>query len=284
MLRKIIEVDEELCNGCGLCIPECPEGALQIIDEKARLVSDLFCDGLGACIGFCPEGAMTVTEREAEEYDERKVMANIVQHGANTIAAHLEHLKDHGEMMLYDEAIGYLDEEGIEIPAHGPAPELVASEPEPCGCPGSISRDIERPVFEEPVSGVAHPGVSRLTHWPVQIMLLPVNAPYFKDADLLLTADCVPFAFPSFHEDLLKDKVLLVGCPKLDDAEFYREKITAILEANDVKSITCVHMEVPCCFGLPTLTRDAVTASGKHIPFHDITVTVDGTIRETVSV
>ncbi|MFC1629192.1 ATP-binding protein [Gemmatimonadota bacterium] len=279
MLRKIIEVDEALCNGCGLCIPECPEGALQVIDGKARLISDLFCDGLGACVGFCPEGAMTVVEREAEEYEERKVMANIVKHGANTIAAHLEHLKDHGEVKLYEEAIGYLEEMGIEIPAHG-----TESNPEPCGCPGSISRAIERPKFEEPVSGPAIPGTSRLTHWPVQIKLLPINAPYFKDADLLLTADCVPFAYPSFHEDLLKDKVLLVGCPKLDDAAFYREKITAILETNEVKSITCVHMEVPCCFGLPALTRDALAASGKHIPLHDITITVDGTIRETVSV
>ncbi len=261
MLRKIIEVDEDLCNGCGLCMPECPEGALQIIDGKARLVSDLFCDGLGACVGFCPEGAMTVVEREAEEYDERKVMAN------------------HGEMTLYEEAVGYLREEGIEIPAHGVEPN-----PEPCGCPGSLSREIERPDMEEPAAGPALPGVSRLTHWPVQIMLLPPKAPYFKDADLLLTADCVPFAYPSFHEDLLKDKVLLVGCPKLDDAEFYREKMTAIVEGNEIRSITVVHMEVPCCFGLPALARDAVTASGKRIPYHDITITVDGTIRETVSV
>ncbi len=279
MLRKIIEIDEDLCNGCGLCLPECPEGALQIIDGKARLVSDLFCDGLGACVGFCPEGAMTVIEREAEEYSERKVMANVVRQGANTIAAHLEHLKDHGAMDFYEEAVDYLREEGIDIPAHGIEPH-----PEPCGCPGSLSREIERPATAEPAASPMAPGISRLTHWPIQIMLMPPRAPYFKDADLLLTADCVPFAYPTFHEELLKDKVLLVGCPKLDDAEFYREKMTAIVEGNDIKSLTVVHMEVPCCFGLPALARDAVAASGKRIPFHDITITVDGAIRETVSV
>jgi NAD-dependent dihydropyrimidine dehydrogenase PreA subunit len=277
--RKIIEIDEELCTGCGLCLPECPEGALQIIDGKARLVSDLFCDGLGACVGFCPEGAMTVVEREAGEYDERTVMANIARQGANTIAAHLEHLRDHGETELYAEALDYLREEGIDIPAHGTEPD-----PIPCGCPGSLSREIERPAEDEPAAGPALPGVSRLTHWPVQIMLLPPRAPYFKDADLLLTADCVPFAYPTFHEDLLKDKVLLVGCPKLDDAGFYREKMTAIVSDNEIRSITIVHMEVPCCFGLPALAKEAVQASGRRIPFHDITITVDGTIRETVSV
>lgn len=277
MLRKIIEIDEELCNGCGLCIPECPEGALQVIDGKARLVSDLFCDGLGACVGYCPEGAMSVVERESEPYDERKVMANIVRQGENTTAAHLQHLKEHGEMGLYREAVAYLEEQGLEVPAHEP-------EPMPCGCPGSAVSQFNLEDEAEPELPSDYSAVSRLTHWPVQIKLLPVNAPYFQGADILLAADCAPFAFAGFHEEFLKDTVVLVGCPKLDDASFYQEKITTIFEANDIKSVTCIHMEVPCCFGLPTLTQNAIAASGKDIPFHNITISVDGRIRETLPV
>lgn len=280
MLRTIITIEEELCNGCGLCIPNCPEGALQIIDNKARLVSDLFCDGLGACVGFCPEGAMRIVEREAEPYDERKVMANIVRQGENTIAAHLLHLKDHGEMNLYREAVQYLHEQGLEVPEHKPE----AVEPLPCACPGSVVAEFNQ---DEELQLQPEPGKrpkSRLTHWPVQIKLLPLNAPYFQGADLLLAADCAPFAFAAFHEEFLTDKVLLVGCPKLDDPDFYREKITAILESNEIRSLTCVHMEVPCCFGLPTLARDSIAASGKEIPFHDVTVTIDGRIHEAIPV
>lgn len=282
MLRKIITIEEELCNGCGLCIPNCPEGALQIIDGKARLVSDLFCDGLGACVGYCPEGAMTVVEREAELYDERKVMANIVKHGDNTIAAHLEHLKDHGEMSLYREAVAYLEESGIDVPEK--STEQVAA----CACAGSIPREIENEIENEtgPEADLptGYKPVSRLTHWPVQIKLLPVNAPYFQGADLLLAADCAPFAFPGFHEELLEGKVLLIGCPKLDDASFYLEKITEILKSNDISSITCAHMEVPCCFGLPMIARQAIEASGKNIPFEDVTITVNGRIGEALPV
>ena len=280
MLREIITIDEELCNGCGLCIPSCPEGALQIIDGKARLVSDLFCDGLGACVGHCPEGAMTVVEREAEPYDERKVMANIVGYGQNTIAAHLEHLREHGEMGLYREAVDYLEEQGLEVPTHElePAAEL------PCGCPGAMLRELSKETESETSAPSDYSPVSRLTHWPVQIKLLPVNAPYFEGADLLLAADCAPFAFPDFHDEFLAGKVLLVGCPKLDDAAFYLEKMTAILETNDIKSVTCVHMEVPCCFGLPTIARQAIIASGKDIPLHDVTITVDGRITEALPV
>jgi ferredoxin len=285
LLRKIITIDEELCNGCGLCIPNCPEGALQVIDGKARLVSDLFCDGLGACVGQCPEGAMTVLEREAEPYDERKVMANIVNHGENTIVAHLEHLREHGEMSLYREAVDYLREEGLEV--HERKPEVPEWESEtthdlPCGCPGSMVSEFNRDSELETGSLLDYSPVSRLTHWPVQIKLLPVNAPYFQGADLLLAADCVPFAYPGFHDELLAGKVLLVGCPKLDDASFYLEKITEIVKTNDIKSVTCVHMEVPCCFGLPGIARQAIEASGRDIPFHDLTVTVNGRIGEAL--
>ena len=280
MLREIITIDEDLCNGCGLCIPSCPEGALQIIDGKARLVSDLFCDGLGACVGHCPEDAMTVVEREAEPYDERKVMANIVGYGQNTIAAHLEHLREHGEMGLYREAVDYLEEQGLEVPALEPEPAAEL----PCGCPGAMLREFSKETESEASAPSDYRPVSRLTHWPVQIMLLPVNAPYFEGADLLLAADCAPFAYPDFHDEFLAGKVLLVGCPKLDDAAFYLEKMTAILETNDIKSVTCVHMEVPCCFGLPTIARQAISASGKDIALHDVTITVDGRITEALPV
>jgi ferredoxin len=280
MLRKIITIEEELCNGCGLCIPNCPEGALQIIDGKARLVSDLFCDGLWACVGHCPEGAMTVVEREAEPYDERKVMANIVKHGENTIAAHLDHLKDHGEISLYREAVAYLEESGIEVPRESPEHAQAAA----CACAGSIPRELESEIESDTLPPPGYKPVSRLTHWPVQIKLLPVNAPYFQGADLLLAADCVPFAYPGFHEELLEGKVLLIGCPKLDDASSYLEKITEILKANDISSVTCVHMEVPCCFGLPMIARQAIEASGRNIPFEDVTITVSGRIAEALSV
>ena len=259
--RKIIHIDEEKCNGCGLCISNCPEGALQIIDGKARLISDLFCDGLGACIGHCPEGAIEIEEREAEEYDERKVMKNIIKQGKNVIKAHLEHLKEHNQFEFLKEAIDFLREKNIEVPIEEtlhPEHEHTAAF---SGCPGSRVMDL---------------GVSQLRQWPIQIKLVPPYAPYFKDANLLVAADCVPFAYPDFHDDLLKGKILLVGCPKLDDAKFYEEKITQILKENNIKSITCVHMEVPCCFGLVNIVKNAIRAAGKDVPFSKVILGIKG--------
>jgi len=272
--RDIITIDEEKCTGCGNCIPGCPEGALQIIDGKARLISDLFCDGLGACIGECPEDAISVIKREAEPYDEAKVMENIVKQGPNVIEAHLKHLKDHGESGFLKQAADYLKEKGIKNPV-----QEKASDKLPCGCPGSSVRDMR----EEKRTDDRGPGArqkSELRQWPVQIHLVPQNAPYFNGAHLLITADCVPFAYGNFHRDFVKDKILLVGCPKLDDAGFYRDKITGILKDNDIKSITILHMEVPCCFGMVRPVRDALAASGKNIPVDDITVKVSGDIQE----
>jgi len=276
--RDIITIDEEKCTGCGNCVPGCPEGALQIIDGKARLINDLFCDGLGACIGECPEDAISVENREAEPYDEVKVMGNIVKQGKNTIKAHLKHLKDHGEMGLLKQATDYLKEKHINNPL-----EEEEAENLPCGCPGSSVRDM-RDIVEEEDDIAGAKQRSELRQWPVQIHLVPTNAPYFDGADLLLAADCVPFAYGNFHRDLLKKKILLVGCPKLDDAGFYREKITDILRNNDIKSVTVAHMEVPCCFGMVKLLNDAVAESGKDIPVEDITIKVDGEIKETEKV
>lgn len=277
--RKIIKIDEEKCNGCGLCIPNCPEGALQVIDGKVRLISDIFCDGLGACIGHCPEGAIITEEREAEAYNEEKVMKNIVKQGKNVIKAHLDHLKEHGEHEFFTQAIDFLKEKNIEVPKEDVISE--GKESLPCGCPGTKVMDLrfngkddigtDDIETEKTVSGQ-----SQLRQWPVQIMLVPPRAPYLNDADLLFAADCVPFAYADFHRDLLKGKILLVGCPKLDNAAFYVEKITQMLKGNNIKSITCAHMEVPCCSGLINILKTAIANSGKDIQLKDITISIKG--------
>ena len=285
--REIITIDGEKCNGCGNCVPGCPEGALQIIDDKARLISDLFCDGLGACIGDCPEDAISIIKREAEPYDEVRVMQNIVKQGENTIKAHLEHLKNHGETGFLKQATDYLEENGIENPLEKEVKEKQgcgSGEGEdklPCGCPGSKVmdlRDDNKTDTADENTGAKQR--SELRQWPVQIHLVPVNAPYFDNAELLIAADCVPFAYADFHRGLLKNKILLVGCPKLDDAGFYKDKITDILKENNIKSVTIAHMEVPCCFGLVKLVNEALADSGKDIPVDDITVKVNGEIQE----
>lgn len=266
--RKIITINQNKCTGCGLCIPNCPEGAIQIIDEKARLISDLFCDGLGACIGHCPEGAITIEEREAEPYDERKVMENIIKQGDNVIKAHLAHLMSHGAKEYLQTALDVLDEKGIEVSFGGGSPCSHGHG----GCPGSATRDMR----QEETPGPGGRGVSRLRNWPIQITLANPNAPYFKDADLVVAADCTAFAYANLHEDFLKGKIALIGCPKLDDADAHEKKLTQIFSANAVRSITCLHMEVPCCFGLVELVQQAIQASGKKIPFEDVTVSIKG--------
>ena len=271
--RKIIKIDEKKCTGCSLCIPNCPEGALQMIDGKARLISDLFCDGLGACIGHCPEGAITIEEREAEPYDEKKVMKNIVKQGKNVIRAHLEHLKGHGETEYLKQAIQVLKKKGIENPLHVAAHAHMHGSSE---CPSLKVVDFRKEDKPHKKAKSAPSGISQLKQWPIQIKLVPAFAPYLKDADLLIAADCVPFAYAGFHDDLLKGKVLLIGCPKLDDAEFYKEKITQILKNNNIKSITCAHMEVPCCFGLVNIVKSAISLSGKNIPFKKVIISIKG--------
>jgi ferredoxin len=248
-----------------------------VIDGKCRLVGDLFCDGLGACVGHCPTGAMTVEEREAEPYDERRVMENIVRQGANTIAAHLKHLKDHGAYDYHSEAVAYLEEHGIAVPEDDPRPPL------PCGCPGTHVRELAPADADACGCDDAAPGPraerrSRLRNWPVQIKLVPPVAPWLEGAELLIAADCVGFALPDFHEGLLKGRVLLVGCPKLDDAEAYVTKLAAVFEANDVRSVTVARMEVPCCSGLVRIAREAIERSGKVVPFAEAIVGVEGDV------
>lgn len=271
MKRQIITIDEEKCNGCGLCLPNCPEGALQIIDGKARLISDLFCDGLGACIGHCSEGAITTEMREAEEYDEKRVMENIVKQGENVIKAHLQHLLDHGEIDLLVQGMEFLKDNDYDIPEDimaslcPAAGKPVHSAGHGGGCPGSSVVEIAAaPGGEEAMA--PGPVPSRLGQWPVQIKLVPPHAAFLSGADLLIAADCVPFAYADFHNRFLAGKVCLVGCPKLDDAGYYLEKLTAIFSVNDIRSITVVYMEVPCCSGMVKLVESAVRASGKDIP------------------
>jgi len=237
--RKIVKIDEGKCNGCGLCIPNCAEGAIQIIDGKAKLVSDKFCDGLGACLGHCPEDAITVVEREAEEFDEKAVEA-------------------------------FLHKKHETKP--GPQPASFA------GCPSSraMQFQVPKPRIE---SGEKRSSVPQLSQWPVQLKLVPINAPYFQDADLLVAADCVPFAYPDFHQDFLKGKAVVVGCPKLDDIQYYKEKLTEIFRTNSIKSVTVPYMEVPCCFGLVKATEDAIAASGKKISFKKVKIGIQGEIK-----
>jgi len=270
--RKIIRIDDKKCNGCSLCIPNCPEGALQMIDGKACLASDLFCDGLGACIGHCPEGAITIEEREAEPYNESKVMENIVKQGKNVIKAHLEHLRDHNATEYLNEALAFLKKKNIGNPMEKVKTDHASSDDAPC-CPGMKVMDFGKPKKKTKNTARA---TSELRQWPIQIKLVPPFAPYLKGADLVIAADCVPFSYANFHEDFLKNKILLIGCPKLDDCEFYKEKLTNIFKTNDIKSVTCVHMEVPCCFGLVLLVKGVIEASGKEIPFLDVTITISG--------
>jgi NAD-dependent dihydropyrimidine dehydrogenase PreA subunit len=280
--RKIINIDEEKCTGCGQCIPDCPEGALQLIDGKAHLVSDLSCDGLGACLGTCPEGAISVIEREAEPYNEKTVMENIARQGEAVIRAHLEHLTSHGERTLYNQAIEYLDENHIPVPRNNitglpPGAEHGGQHPF-AGCPGSGARSIARDRRSDDQRAPAENG-SELRQWPVQLKLLNPAAPYFENADLLISADCVPFAYAGFHQELLRDKIVIIFCPKLDaDIEGYITKLADIFSRHPIHSITVAHMEVPCCGGVRYVVDEALKRSGKKIPVIEVTITIEGQV------
>jgi NAD-dependent dihydropyrimidine dehydrogenase PreA subunit len=253
--RDIIRIDEEKCTGCGSCVVGCPEGALQLIDGKARVVSDLFCDGLGACIGDCPEGAIEIETREAEPYDECQVMGNIVKEGPNVIKAHLQHLKKHGQEDLVKEAINFLKENNIEMPDY-------QEEPLVCGCPGSMTLDLRRSDNQPHGQVISTP-----------------NAPYLKNAELLLAADCAPFAYANFHQRFIKGKVLIIFCPKLDKTlQEYVDKLSEIFQKQDIKSISIVHMEVPCCSGIEIIVQRALEKAQKNIIIKDYTISINGEI------
>ncbi|MFH1151106.1 MAG: 4Fe-4S binding protein [Actinomycetota bacterium] len=237
--RKIVNIDQEKCDGCGQCATACAEGAIEIVDGKARLVSESYCDGLGACLGECPQDAITIEEREAAEFDEEAVK---------------EYLGDR--------------------------------EKAPAACPGSAPQSIQRCelVDLEGEGGQKAGRVSRLANWPVQLQLVPPRAPYFDDADLLIAADCTAFSYADFHERFLAEKALIVGCPKLDNAGFYRAKLAQIFIQNEIRSITVVYMEVPCCFGLVHLVHESIKESGKDIPLTLVKLGIKGDVVDTVEV
>lgn len=312
MIRKIINIDLEKCNGCGLCIPNCPEGALQIIDNKARLISDLFCDGLGACLGHCPEGAIEVIEREAEPYDEYKVMDIIAAQGRNTILAHLEHLRDHQEYEFLKLAVKYIKDHNIDMsPEEEQQPQQTYPEitfpslgeamkhsghGSSCGCSGGKTIDFK--IDMQQVEESVHKAVpvisaeemtadtpSELRQWPVQMHLLNPMASYFQNADVVFAADCVAFSMGNFHQKFLKNRALAIACPKLDsNKDVYIEKLTTMFGNSNIKSLIVPVMEVPCCSGMIQMAKIAREKAGSDLPIQKIVIGIQGDIlsEETV--
>ncbi|HRY32152.1 MAG TPA: 4Fe-4S binding protein [Bacteroidales bacterium] len=295
MLRQIIRIDEEKCDGCGLCIPNCHEGALQVIDGKARLVSDLFCDGLGACIGHCPQGAITMEEREAEPYSERKVMEGIVGQGSNTVMAHLQHLRDHNETGYLNEALQFLEQHQIKLSAgeeeashvahhhaHVPHGHVHVSHHHGGGCPGSLAMDFreDRMAVTSSLSKANDINTpSALQQWPVQLHLLNPMAGYLQGSDLLLASDCSAFTAGNFHGRFLKGKSLAIACPKLDHGkESYVQKLAIMIRDAGLNTVTVLMMEVPCCGGLLQLVEMAMEQAGRKIPVMKIILGIRGEV------
>lgn len=246
VVREIIEIDEEKCDGCGQCIPACAEGALQIVDGKARLVKDIYCDGLGACLGECPQGAIEIIEREAEPFDEEAVAEHLGRFENNTAEEPDEECSICcGSTLTRDIAAGQgeKDQSILTLSAEAPAPE------------------------------------AELSHWPVQLHLVSPQSRFLQGVDLLIAADCVPFAHADFHRNFLAGRSLVIGCPKLDDVEAYQQKLEKIFKENDLKSITLLHMEVGCCFGLSRLVKAALKAAGAEIPLEEIIIGIDGSVK-----
>ncbi len=284
MKRTMITIDEKLCNGCGDCIPKCPEGALEIVDGVARLVSEVRCDGLGACLGHCPEGAITVEEREAPPYDERVVLEGIIPKGATVLRAHLDHLREHGQLDDLAVAEEILRARGIsldEVAVEEPKPSLPSLPSLPRGCPGSAARAFGAATPAPPAAagGVSEARPSKLTHWPVQMHLINPAAPFFAGRDLLLSADCVAFAVGGFHERFLDGRTLAIACPKLDQGqESYLAKLVALVDEARINTLTVATMEVPCCSGLLLLARQAVAQARRKVPVRSVVVGVQGGI------
>ena len=239
VLRNIVKIDEEKCNGCGRCVTACAEGALKIVDGKAKLVSDVYCDGLGACIGHCPQNAVTIEKRESVEFDENATKQHLAKEKTDKMKSSFV-------------------------------------------CPGPMAKQLKQKGKKGLSAQIKVP--SQLSHWPVQLKLVSPTAPYFAGADLLLVADCVPFAMGDFHSKFLKDHSVVVGCPKLDDVDFHIEKLAAILKANKLNSLTVIHMEVPCCFGLTHIARESISRCGGKMAFEDVTIDLQGNVCKTETI
>lgn len=285
MIREVVKIDEDLCNGCGQCVPECHEGALQIIDGKARLISDLMCDGLGACLGHCPEDAITIEKREAEPYNETKVMEIMVKKGKNTVVAHLKHLKDHNETEFLKEAIRFLDRNKDELPFN--LKEVIDEvhntkkdqHHHGGGCPGS--REMSFKPTGVAVDNDMVSGQSELRQWPVQMHLINPQASYFQNADVVLAADCVAFAMGNFHQKFLKGKSLAIACPKLDSGqESYVAKIQSLIDDANINTLTIMMMQVPCCGGLLQMARAATQKASRKVPIKAIVVGIEGEVLQ----
>ncbi|MDR2481205.1 MAG: 4Fe-4S ferredoxin [Spirochaetaceae bacterium] len=307
MKRTIITIDETLCNGCGACIEGCHEGALQLIDGKARVINEAFCDGLGACIGECPLGAIEVKEKDAEPYDERAVMERLASKGEKTIKAHLRHLKDHNETAYYEQGLQYLQERGISIDISDDECACVGADGGECGadggcgcnggaagglngacgCPGGREMTFNRADGGKngAAGGADGDGVppappnSGLEHWPIQLHLASSQAAYFKGADVILAADCSAYAFAGFHNRFLKGNALAIACPKLDsEIKSYVEKITALIDFSAINTLTVIIMEVPCCNGLLHIAQQAMANARRKIPLKKITLGLQGAV------
>jgi Fe-S-cluster-containing hydrogenase component 2 len=267
VLRNIVKIDEEKCNGCGECVNACAEGAIEIVNGKAKLISEIYCDGLGACLGKCPQDAITVEKRESADFDEEATKAHLAEKKR--------------------------PQEGFKFECPGMMAQQLRGKEETSET-GSASSQVKRPSGFKEMSDVKHASgvrelsgvgqASELMHWPVQLKLVSPAAKYFAGADLLLVADCVPFAMGDFHKRFLKEHSVVVGCPKLDDSDFYIEKLAEILKSNKIKSLTVVHMEVPCCFGMAEIAKKAIAIAGIDLSFEDVTVGLDGEIRKTEAV
>ncbi len=287
MKRTIIKIDEDLCNGCGLCVDGCHEGALQMIDGKARMISDLYCDGLGACIGDCPVGAITLEEREAEPYNEIKVMERISPKGEKTIIAHLNHLIDHDQTEFVEQGINYIRDHKLDVDLSKlkikKAPEKMHQHNHQHGhgggCPGSRATTFDIPATTAATNMVNGDQPSELRQWPVQFHLVNPQAPYFQNADVLLAADCVAFSMGNFHSKYLKGKGLAIACPKLDSGkEIYIEKLTAMIDHAKINTLTVMIMEVPCCSGLLQMAKIATQNASRKVPVKAMVVSLKGEV------
>ena len=278
MIRKIIHINEEKCNGCGACANACHEGAIQMVDGKARLMRDDFCDGLGDCLPACPTNAITFEEREADAYDDDAVKAHLAAKGPEALKKHLDAKKAHAH------------DNDAPAPHHGGCPGSMAREIQHTaphgGCPGSMARSVEHTHNNASASNnmsgstpTAYSMESQLRQWPVQIKLAPLSAPYFQNANLLIAADCTAYAYANIHEEFMKGWITLIGCPKLDSVD-YSEKLTEIIKENNVKEVTIIRMEVPCCGGLEMAAKTALQNSGKFIPWRVVTVSINGEILD----
>jgi NAD-dependent dihydropyrimidine dehydrogenase PreA subunit len=276
--RQIIHIDEELCTGCGECIPSCAEGALVIVDGKARVVADRLCDGLGACLGQCPEDALTIEERDAPEFDEVAVEQRLQELGVSA--------QPHAHADTVHPSAGSF----AEASPTGGCPGSLARELRPTavaaggGCPGSAARVLQAsgstPIAAAPAAGSGRDDGSLLQHWPVQLGLVSPMAPFLRGADLLIAADCAPVAYRRFHEDFLAGRSVVIACPKLDDARAHMEKLAELFQASRPRTVTVVHMEVPCCFGLASIVEQAASLAGLEAPVNDVTITLDGSKSE----